>query len=84
MGILNQALVAARALGMLDSDEGYGVAMAGATSRDPRQRELAAFAFGAIGRSDAQKYLGTLLHDTNPDVRIAAATAIFQLRAPSI
>lgn len=83
-GYPESALVAARALGMLDSDEGYGVAMAGATSQDPRQRQLAAFAFGAIGRSDAQRYLRMLLKDSNPDVRIAAATAIFQLRAPSI
>ncbi len=83
-GYPESALVAARALGMLDSDEGYGVAVNGAASGDPRQRQLAAFAFGAIGRSDAQSYLRALLHDSNQDVRIAAATAIFQLKAPAI
>ncbi len=79
-GYPEAALVAARAMGMLGSDEGYGVAMRGAASKDPRQRQLAAFAFGAIGRSDAQGLLRSLLHDENADVRIAAATAIFQLQ----
>jgi HEAT repeat protein len=73
------ALVAARAMGMLGSDEGYGVAQQGARSTDPRQRQLAAFAFGAIGRADAQNDLRKLLSDSNPDVRLAAATAVLQL-----
>jgi HEAT repeat protein len=74
-------LMAARAAGMLGSDDGYGVALKGARSGDPRQRMLAALAMGAIGRSDSQSSLSVLLKDTNQDVRIAAATAILQLKA---
>ena len=74
------ALVAARALGELGSDDGYGVAMRGARSADPRQKVLAAMAFGAIGRSDAQPILAELLKDPNQPVRLAAATALLQLR----
>lgn len=73
-------LVAARAMGMLGSDEGYAIAQKGAASTDARQRYLAAAAFGAIGRSDAQDILRKLLTDQNEDVRIAAATAILQLK----
>jgi HEAT repeat protein len=75
------ALVAARAMGMLGSDEGYAIAQQGAVSPDSRQRVQAAFAFGAIGRSDAQEILRKLLADADPSVRIAAATAILQLKA---
>ncbi len=74
------SLVAARCLGMLGSDEGYGVALKGARSADPGQRYLAALAFGAIARPDAQNTLRNLLGDADPDVRIAAATAILQLK----
>jgi len=81
------ALVAARAMGMLGpandqkfGDEGYGVATAGAKSADPRQKMLAALAFGAIGRPDSQSTLVTLLKDPDGDVRLAAAQAILQLR----
>jgi HEAT repeat protein len=70
------SLVAARAAGMLGSQDGYGVALVGADSKDPRQRSLAALAFGAIGRRDAQPILSKLLHDSDPDVRLAAADAI--------
>lgn len=73
-------LVAARAMGMIGLDEGYGVAMLGAKSEDPRQRQLAAMAFGAIGRIDAQQTLGKLLVDKDEDVRLAASAAILQLR----
>lgn len=73
-------LQAARAMGMLGSDEGYGVALVGAKHADWRQRHLAALALGAIGRSDAQPVLGKLLQDPEPIVRIAAATAILQLK----
>ena len=66
---------------MIGSDEGYGVALKGASSTDPRQRLLAALAFGAIGRSDAQETLANLLKDDNTDVRVAAATAILQLKS---
>jgi HEAT repeat protein len=74
------SLASARALGELGSDEGYGVAMAGANSADPRQRAMAAMAFGAIGRRDAQPMLAVLLRDTDLNVRVAAATAILQLK----
>ena len=37
-------------------------------------------ALGAIGRADAQETLATLLKDPDPDVRLAAASAILQLR----
>lgn len=73
-------LVAARAMGMLGFDEGYGVATQGAKSSDARQRQLAAMAFGAIGRMDSQQMLGKLLRDNDEDVRIAASAAILQLR----
>lgn len=73
-------LVAARAMGMLGSDEGYGVAQLGANSTDPRQRILAAMAFGAIGRSDAQDQLRNLLKDPEPNVQVAAAQAILELK----
>ncbi|HZK82375.1 MAG TPA: HEAT repeat domain-containing protein [Humisphaera sp.] len=75
------ALVAARAMGMLGSDEGYAIAQQGAVNADSRQRVQAAFAFGAIGRSDAQDILRKLLADSDASVRIAAATAILQLKA---
>jgi HEAT repeat protein len=74
------SLVAARAMGMLGSDEGYVIAQKGATSADPRHRLLAALAFGAIGRADAQDMLRKLLSDTDEDVRVAAATAILELK----
>jgi HEAT repeat protein len=57
------SLAAARGLGMLGSDEGWTVAMAGAKSIEPRQRALAALAMGAIGRSDLQGPLAVLLRD---------------------
>lgn len=76
------SLIAARAMGLLGSDEGYVIAKKGAANADSRQRVLAAWAFGAIGRSDAQDILRKLLADPEPDVRIAAATAILQLKPP--
>jgi len=77
---LEVALVAARVMGQLGSDEGYGVAMNGAKGSDPRQRALAALAFGAIGRADAQEYLQKMIKDTDPEVRISAAQAVLQLK----
>jgi HEAT repeat protein len=74
------SLVAARAAGQLGSDEGYGVALHGMKSRDPRQRMLAALAFGEIGRTDAQPHLATLLKDADADVRVGAATALLMMR----
>lgn len=73
-------LVAARAMGMLASDEGYGLALKGAASRDSQLRMLAALAFGTIGRTDAQDQLRKLLNDGDATVRLAAATAILQLK----
>jgi len=73
-------LAAARALGMIGLDEGYGVALAGAKSNDARQRHMAAMALGAIARSDAQSTLAGLLSDGEEEVRLAAAVAVLQLR----
>jgi HEAT repeat protein len=77
---LEVVLVAARALGMLGSDEACVVAMETTRSGDARQRYLAALALGAIARVDAQDWLAPLLRDADPDVRVAAAAAILQLR----
>jgi HEAT repeat protein len=74
------SLVAARAMGKLGSDEGYGVALRGAKSNDPKIRLLSALALGAIGRPDAQDVLATMLRDPNPDLRLAAAAAILELK----
>ena len=72
-------LVAARALGMLGSDEAFKVAMDGARSLDVNQRRLAARALGDIGRPEARDALVTMLKDTDADVRLAAAAAILRL-----
>jgi HEAT repeat protein len=77
------SLAAARACGMLGSDEGWNVAVPAAKSNDPRQRSLAALAMGAIGRSDLQPHLKELLEDPSDAVRISAATAILELRPPT-
>ncbi|HXE51832.1 MAG TPA: HEAT repeat domain-containing protein [Tepidisphaeraceae bacterium] len=73
-------LTAARAMGMLGCDEGYGVARGSVKSQDPSLRLLSAMAFGMIGRSDAQDVLRGLLADPDPNVRVAAAGAILELR----
>jgi HEAT repeat protein len=73
------SLVAARALGMLGSDDGYHTAMIGAKSSDARQRQLAALALGAIGRPDTQSTVERLMNDQIMPVRLAAATAMLQL-----
>lgn len=75
-------LAAARAAGMLGSDDGMGVALQGAQSVDARQRQMAAFALGDIGRSDAQPVLAKLLADKDGDTQLAAAGAILKLKAP--
>lgn len=74
-------LASARALGMIGADEGFNIALDGATKNDPRQRALAALALGDIGRTDAQPALAKLLKDDNAFVRIAAALAIRQVGA---
>ncbi len=73
-------LVAARAMGMLGSDAGYGVALRGAADGDPRRRFLAAMALGDIARTDSQPILAKLLADSDPDTRLAAAAAILNLK----
>jgi HEAT repeat protein len=75
------SLVAARAMGQLNSDEGYGVALKGAQSDEGRHRFLAALAFGAIGRTDAQPVLRNLLKDKDQRVRVAAAAAVLEIAA---
>jgi HEAT repeat protein len=72
-------LAAARAMGMLGSDEGYKIAQDGARSSDPQQRFLAALALGSIGRTDAQDELRRLLSDPQANIRLAAASAILEL-----
>jgi HEAT repeat protein len=78
---LEVQLVAARAMGMLGSDEGYAIAAKAAGSSDARQRFMAATALGAIGRPDSQPILRRLLADDYESVRIAAAQAILELKA---
>jgi HEAT repeat protein len=73
-------LVGARAMGMLGSDAGFAVAVNLTKSTEARQRNLAALALGAIARPDAQEALSPLLKDTDPDVRLAAAAAILELK----
>jgi HEAT repeat protein len=66
-------------MGQLGSDDGYGVALKGAKSGQGRQRFLAALAFGAIGRTDAQGTLRNLLKDKDRRVRVAAAAAVLEI-----
>src|ERR1017187_8725765 len=56
-------LVAARAGGMLGSDDGYGLALEYLTSDVVARRVLAGGAPGAVGRADAQPALGQLVGD---------------------
>src|SRR6266850_3856975 len=77
---LEVKLVAARALGILGSDEAFVLARDTTHSPDVRQRYLAALALGAIARPDSQETLAPLLKDADPDVRVAAAAAILELR----
>jgi len=73
-------LAAARALGRIGSDAGYGVALRLAGAEDARQRGMAALALGDIGRLDAQPVLARLLReDPSADVRLHAAAALLQL-----
>jgi HEAT repeat protein len=73
------ALAATMAMGAMDADDGYGVATAGLTEKEPMARSLAAAAFGTIGRTDAQPLLAPLLKDPSADVRAAAATALLRI-----
>ncbi|MEM1013452.1 MAG: HEAT repeat domain-containing protein [Planctomycetota bacterium] len=72
-------LAAARALGQLGSDAGFGLAREAASSQEPRLRGMAAAAFGDIGRYDAQADLAALLDDDDLGVQLAAAAAILKL-----
>lgn len=74
-------LAAARAVGMLGHDDGMAIALKAAGSKDVRHRSMAALALGDIGRTDAQATLKKLLGEKEPSVRLAAATAVLQLRA---
>jgi HEAT repeat protein len=74
-------LAAARGLGMLRSDAGFGLALDHVGSDDARRRVMAALALGDIARPDAQSQLAPLLNDTIPEVRLAAATALLQIGA---
>ncbi len=69
-------LVAARGLGMLGDDSGFGLAVRKCADSDPRRRSLAALALGDIGRPDAQDALAKLLADPVQEVRLSAATAL--------
>ena len=74
-------VVAARAMGVLGSDAGYGIATEAARSRDVNQRHRAALALGDIGRTDAQPILADLLKDReSADVRLAAARSVLRLK----
>ena len=73
------SLVAARAMGQLGRDDGYGVALKGAKSGEGRQRFLAALAFGAIGRTDAQPTLKKLMADKDRRVKLAAAAGLVEI-----
>jgi HEAT repeat protein len=73
-------LVAARAMGMLGSDEGLRIALDGTSASNTRQRYLAALALGAIGKPEGQEALARLLRDSDPDIRVAAATGILQIK----
>lgn len=74
-------LAAARAVGMLGSDDGMTIALKAVDNKDARQRSMAALALGDIGRTDAQDELKDLLRDKEPAVRLAAAAAVLQLKA---
>lgn len=76
---LEVQLVAARAMGVLGSDEGYALAAKAIRDRSPRLKVLAALALAEIGRTDAQALLAPLLDDADMDVRLAAATGLLVL-----
>ncbi len=75
-------LAAARGLGMLGSDAGFGLAMDQSQATDARVRTMAALALGEIRRPDAQPALDRLLSANEAEVRVAAASALLTLAMP--
>jgi HEAT repeat protein len=91
---LESRLAAAQALARMGSDEGFALAMASLNWNRPnprlpddppanqvmRVRSMAAFALGAIGKSEALEPLRQQMQDpVDPRVQVAAATAILQI-----
>ena len=91
---LETRLAAARGLGLLNSDDGFEIAMRSlhvdrpsrSDPQDPapeqllRTRQLAAAALGAIGRPDALPALARILNDSpDPRVQVSAARAILDI-----
>jgi len=91
---LETRLAAARGLGLLQSDEGFEIAIrtlqidrpSRSDPQDPaveqllRMRQLAAAALGAIGRTDALPALAELMNDSrDPRVQVSAARAILDI-----
>ena len=72
-------LAAARGLGELGVDRGFGIARDHAGDDAARRRTMSALALGDIGRLDGQATLAGLLADRDPAVRLAAAAATLKL-----
>jgi len=72
-------LAAARALGILGSDEGFGLAVQQMKSSNAGHRAMSAAVFGAIRRRDGTVRVAPLLNDADATVRIAAAAAILRI-----
>lgn len=83
-GYLEVQLAAARALGYIGSDAGFGVARSAAMRPDPRIKSMAAMALGDIGRPDCQATLGMLLSAPEEEVRVAAATGILKVGTAAV
>ncbi len=93
---LESRLAAAQALGLMGHNDGFHLAMASIRWNSPntrlrddppanqimRVRTLAAFALGAIGRTEALEPLRQQMEDPDdPRIQLAAATAILQILA---
>ena len=65
-------------LGGTPLDLAQSIALEGATSSDPVVRGQSAFALGAISTPLSRSMLSGLLADPNPEVQVAAATAILR------
>ena len=73
-------LIAARGLGQRGSTLGEKIAVQASKSRNSHLRALAALALGAIPVSSNARRLEKMLTDSNPRVRIAAASGLIHLR----